>query len=124
MATQLLPVSKLTILNCFCRTASSESRKIVKWNVEDTFNWVKKMMNATYEDYLERLAHLRKQCQPHINEAASLSIESICKKVYNMSKEYANKLNRHSAQVWKENMISGIHSSIYAIHPFLSSVSF
>ena len=89
------------------RNASPECRKVVKWNVEDTFAWVRKQMNASYDDYLERLAHLRKQCQPYVDEAASCSIESICKKIYNIAKDDALKLSKLSAKIWKDNMITG-----------------
>ena len=41
------------------RTASQESRKIVKWNVEDTFQWLRRTVGATFDDYTERLAHLK-----------------------------------------------------------------
>jgi hypothetical protein len=41
------------------RTVSPESRKIVKWNVEETFNWLRKTIGATYDDFQERLAHLK-----------------------------------------------------------------
>lgn len=64
-------------------------------------------MNASYEDYVERLAHLRRQCQPHINDAARSGIESICKKIYNLAREDTRKLNQLSAKIWKENMIQG-----------------
>lgn len=38
----------------YCRNASSDSRKIVKWNVEDTITWLRKQGSASYEDYLVR----------------------------------------------------------------------
>ena len=41
------------------RSASSESRKIVKWNVEDTFNWLRRTVGANYDDFQERLQHLK-----------------------------------------------------------------
>lgn len=41
------------------RSASSESRKIVKWNVEDTFNWLRRTVGANYDDFHERLTHLK-----------------------------------------------------------------
>jgi phosphorylated CTD-interacting factor 1 len=41
------------------RNASSESRKIVKWNVEDTFNWLRRTVGASYEDFQERLQHIK-----------------------------------------------------------------
>ena len=41
------------------KNASSENRKIVKWNVEDTFNWLRRTVGASYEDFQERLQHLK-----------------------------------------------------------------
>lgn len=41
------------------RNVSSESRKIVKWNVEDTFQWLRRTVGATYDDFQERLGHLK-----------------------------------------------------------------
>jgi phosphorylated CTD-interacting factor 1 len=43
------------------RSASSESRKIVKWNVEDTFNWLRRTVGANYDDFQERLQHIKVQ---------------------------------------------------------------
>lgn len=45
------------------RNVSSESRKVVKWNCEDTFQWLRKTVGATYDDFQERLAHLRVSCK-------------------------------------------------------------
>ena len=51
---------KYIIFNLFdSRNASQESRKIVKWNVEDTFQWLRRTVGATFDDYMERLAHLK-----------------------------------------------------------------
>ena len=36
------------------RSTSSESRKVVKWNAEDTFTWLRRSNGASYEDYLVR----------------------------------------------------------------------
>ncbi|KAK3085841.1 hypothetical protein FSP39_009480 [Pinctada imbricata] len=88
------------------RNASSDSRKVVKWNVEDTFTWLRKQQNASYEDYLERLAHLKRQCQPHIMEAAKSSVEGICSKIYNMSCESVRKLHDRHWQILKEHNIN------------------
>lgn len=41
------------------RNASPESRKVVKWNAEDTFQWLRRTVGATYDDFQDRLAHLR-----------------------------------------------------------------
>ena len=40
----------------------------------------------------ERLAHLKRQCQPHLTEAVKSSVEGICTKIYNQSCESAKKI--------------------------------
>ncbi|XP_067935307.1 mRNA (2'-O-methyladenosine-N(6)-)-methyltransferase-like [Watersipora subatra] len=94
------------------RNVTPESRKIVKWNVEDSFAWVRRQMNASYDDYMERLAHLKRQCQPHIKEAASAGTESICRKMYNLAKDDTRKLSEMSASIWKENGIEEVISPV------------
>lgn len=80
------------------RPTKSESRKIVKWHFEDTVNWLRKEQNAVLIDYLNRLAHLRRQCGPHLVETAKSSVEDICRKMYNLSQENAKKiLDKHLA---------------------------
>jgi len=41
------------------RGVSSESRKVVKWHAEDTFTWLRRQPNASFDDYLvsESLSH-------------------------------------------------------------------
>ncbi|XP_063611747.1 mRNA (2'-O-methyladenosine-N(6)-)-methyltransferase-like isoform X1 [Penaeus indicus] len=87
------------------RNASQESRKIVKWNVEDTFQWLRRTIGATFDDYMERLAHLKRQCQPHLTEAAKQSVEGICTKIYNLSVEHAKKIREKHLQILEENNI-------------------
>lgn len=87
---------------------SSESRKIVKWNVEDTFQWLRRTVGATYDDFQERLAHLKRQCQPHLTEAAKSSVEGICIKMNNLSAEYAKKIRDKHNELLKENGLAGI----------------
>lgn len=70
-----------------------ESRKIVKWNVEDTFQWIRKTLNANFDDYQERLRHLRQQCQPLLVEAAKQSVQGICLKIMSLSIEDAKRVN-------------------------------
>lgn len=89
------------------RNASSESRKIVKWNVDDAFNWIRRTLNATFEDYQERLGHLKQQCQPHLTEAAKSSVEGICSKIYHMSCENAKKLEEKNSELLKLENIRG-----------------
>jgi len=88
------------------RGTSSEGRKIVKWNVEDTLQWLRRTVGASYEDFQERLSHLKTQCQPHITEAAKSSVEGICRKMYNLSCDYASKVNEKNQEVMKEANIS------------------
>lgn len=133
-----------------CRSASSDSRKIVKWNVEDTITWLRKQGSPSYEDYLvsasvlnvvsyltvvhkltylvvyivgvevvflimfvfwvtfqERLAHLKRQCQPHLTETAKSSVEGICSKMYNISCESVRKIHEFHWQLLKEHGIKG-----------------
>ncbi|KAJ8302948.1 hypothetical protein KUTeg_019344, partial [Tegillarca granosa] len=87
------------------RTSTPESRKIVKWNVEETFTWLRRQSNASYEDYLERLGHLKRQCQPHLTETAKSSVEGICSKLYNMSCESVRKLHEKNWQILAEHNI-------------------
>ena len=89
------------------RNTSSESRKIVKWNVEDAFQWIRKTLNATFEDYLERLSHLKQQCQPHLSEAAKGSVEGICSKIYHMSSDYAKKIQECHLEIIRKEGIKG-----------------
>jgi len=96
------------------RSASSESRKIVKWNVEDTFNWLRRTVGANWDDFQERLQHLKTQCQPHITEAAKSSVEGICKKIYTLSCDYAQKVKEKNLEILKEANISehGVRSNV------------
>lgn len=56
------------------RNASSESRKVVKWNVDETFQWLRKTVGATYDDFQDRLAHLK-----------------VSFKIINLEKKFSNK---------------------------------
>ncbi|XP_076039938.1 mRNA (2'-O-methyladenosine-N(6)-)-methyltransferase-like isoform X2 [Oratosquilla oratoria] len=87
------------------RNASQESRKIVKWNVEDTFQWLRRTVGATFDDYMDRLAHLKRQCQPHLTEAAKQSVEGICTKIYNLSVEHSKKLREKHIHILEQNNI-------------------
>lgn len=103
------------------RNISPESRKIVKWNAEDAFQWIRKTLNATYDDYLERLAHLKQQCQPHLVEAAKNSVEAICAKIYHLSCDYAKKirekhwalLNQHGIEEITSPLQVSIHKKVF-----------
>lgn len=90
------------------RNPSAESRKIVKWQAEDTFQWLRRTVGATYEDFQERLNHLKKQCQPHLAEAVKGSVEGICQKIYNLSAEYAKKVKEKHRDLLKEQGIQVI----------------
>ncbi|WAR12142.1 CAPAM-like protein [Mya arenaria] len=92
-----------------------EGRKVVKWNVEDTFTWLRKQ-NAVYEDYLERLGHLKRQCQPHVTEAAKTSVEGICIKMYNMACDTARKIHERHWEILKECNIREIPQPPEPVH--------
>ncbi|CAL1612942.1 unnamed protein product [Knipowitschia caucasica] len=76
------------------RNASPESRKVVKWNAEDTMNWLRRDHSASKEDYMDRLEHLRLQCGPHVAAVAKDSVEGICSKIYQLSAEYSRRLRQ------------------------------
>lgn len=99
------------------RNVSSESRKIVKWNVEDTFQWLRRTVGATYDDFQERLAHLKRQCQPHLTEAARSSVEGICVKMNNLSAEYAKKIRDRHNELLKENGLADLEPNVNLPHP-------
>ncbi|XP_026577554.1 phosphorylated CTD-interacting factor 1 [Pseudonaja textilis] len=88
------------------RSASPDSRKVVKWNVEDTFSWLRRDRSASKEDYMDRLEHLRKQCGPHVSAAAKDSVEGICSKIYHISLEYAKRIREKHLALLKEHSIS------------------
>ncbi|XP_037535640.1 mRNA (2'-O-methyladenosine-N(6)-)-methyltransferase [Nematolebias whitei] len=76
------------------RNVSPESRKVVKWNAEDTMNWLRRDHSASKEDYMDRLEHLRQQCGPHVAAVAKDSVEGICSKIYQLSVEYSRRLRQ------------------------------
>ncbi|XP_053171924.1 mRNA (2'-O-methyladenosine-N(6)-)-methyltransferase [Scomber japonicus] len=76
------------------RNASPESRKVVKWNAEDTMNWLRRDHSASKEDYMDRLEHLRQQCGPHVTAVAKDSVEGICSKIYQLSADYSRRLRQ------------------------------
>ncbi|XP_075214038.1 phosphorylated CTD-interacting factor 1 [Lycorma delicatula] len=88
------------------RNASSESRKVVKWNAEDTFQWLRRTVGATYDDFQDRLAHLKRQCQPHLTETVKESVEGICSKIYHLSQDHAKKIKEKHQDLLKENGIT------------------
>ncbi|XP_036326773.1 mRNA (2'-O-methyladenosine-N(6)-)-methyltransferase [Rhagoletis pomonella] len=87
------------------RSAPAESKKIVKWNVEDTFQWLRRTVGASYEDFQDRLAHLKRQCEPHLVETVKSSVEALCIKIYHLSAEHARKIRERHMQLLKEHGI-------------------
>ncbi|RWS28547.1 phosphorylated CTD-interacting factor 1-like protein [Leptotrombidium deliense] len=99
------------------RNASPESRKIVKWSVEEAFQFIRGTPNATFDDYEERLIHLRSQCQPQLIEAAKKSVEGICAKIYHLSCEYAKKVREQEIELLKASNIQEIHGPLRIQNP-------
>lgn len=85
------------------KNAEPESRKVVKWNVDETFQWLRRTVGATYDDFQDRLAHLKQQCQPHLTETVRSSVEGICLKLYTLSAEYSRKVHERSNQILREH---------------------
>ena len=55
--------------------------------------------------------YFQTNCQPHITEAAKSSVEGICKKIYNLSCDYAQKIQEKNSEILKEHGISGMKIS-------------
>lgn len=87
------------------RTAPAESKKIVKWNAEETFQWLRKTVGASYEDFQDRLCHLKRQCEPHLIEAVKSSVEALCTKMLHLSAEQARQLRERHSVLLKESGI-------------------
>nr|XP_054748424.1 mRNA (2'-O-methyladenosine-N(6)-)-methyltransferase-like [Lytechinus pictus] len=87
------------------RPASSESRKLVKWNAEDIFTWLRKQPNCTIDECMKRLTYLKEQCGPHLCEVARSSIENICAKVYTLSCDTCAKLQKKHWDILREHHI-------------------
>lgn len=87
------------------RPAPAESKKVVKWNAEETFQWLRRTVGASYEDFQDRLSHLKRQCEPHLVATVKGSVEALCTKIFNLSSEHAKKIRERHAQVLKDNGI-------------------
>ncbi|XP_033626518.1 mRNA (2'-O-methyladenosine-N(6)-)-methyltransferase-like [Asterias rubens] len=87
------------------RKASSESRKIIKWNVDEMFRWLRTQPCCSIDEYMKRLAHLKEQCGPHLNSAVQSSVEGICSKMCSMSSEIVKKLRAKHWELLKEHQI-------------------
>lgn len=87
------------------RPSTPESRKIVIWNADDTFRWLRKQPFSSIDEYMKRLTHLKEQCGPHLCTAAKTSVESICTKMYHLSCETAKRLHSKHWELLKEHQI-------------------
>lgn len=87
------------------RPAPAESKKVVKWNAEETFQWLRRTVGASYEDFQDRLAHLKKQCEPHLVATVKGSVENLCTKIYHLSAEHSRRIRDRHLQLLKENGI-------------------
>nr|XP_056700139.1 mRNA (2'-O-methyladenosine-N(6)-)-methyltransferase [Euleptes europaea] len=92
------------------RSASPDSRKVVKWNVADTFSWLRRDHSASKEDYMDRLEHLRKQCGPHVSAAAKDSVEGICSKIYHISLEYVKRIREKHLAILEHNISAEVET--------------
>ncbi|KAJ6647702.1 mRNA (2'-O-methyladenosine-N(6)-)-methyltransferase, partial [Pseudolycoriella hygida] len=88
------------------QSAKAESKKIVKWNAEETFQWLRRTVGASYEDFQDRLFHLKRQCEPHLVETVKSNVEALCVKIYHLSAEHSRKIRDRHIQLLKDN---GIH---------------
>ena len=97
---------------------SKDSFLFLNWSSQLTLNLsidtisvyilVERLSEISLFIYLqERLTHLKRQCEPHLYEAAEESVKGICTKIYKMSCETVNKINDKTWEVLKEHNISG-----------------
>uniref|UniRef100_A0A182Y9I3 Uncharacterized protein n=1 Tax=Anopheles stephensi TaxID=30069 RepID=A0A182Y9I3_ANOST len=87
------------------RGASEESKKIVKWNADEAYEWLRRTVGASYEDFQDRLAHLQRQCEPHIIATVRVSVEQLCTKLYHLSVQHSRNIRERHAQILKEHGI-------------------
>lgn len=87
------------------RPAPAESKKVVKWNAEETFQWLRRTVGASYEDFQDRLMHLKRQCEPHLVATVKGSVEHVCTKIYHISAEHVRKIRERHMILLKENGI-------------------
>nr|XP_040234550.2 mRNA (2'-O-methyladenosine-N(6)-)-methyltransferase [Anopheles coluzzii] len=87
------------------RGASEESKKIVKWNADEAYEWLRRTVGASYEDFQDRLTHLQRQCEPHIIATVRVSVEQLCAKLYHLSMQHARNIRERHAQILKEHGI-------------------
>ncbi|XP_053669875.1 mRNA (2'-O-methyladenosine-N(6)-)-methyltransferase [Anopheles nili] len=87
------------------RGASEESKKIVKWNADDAYEWLRRTVGASYEDFQDRLTHLQRQCEPHIIATVRTSVEQLCAKLYHLSVQHARNIRERHGQILKEHSI-------------------
>ncbi|KAG5675320.1 hypothetical protein PVAND_005231 [Polypedilum vanderplanki] len=95
-------------------SAHAESKKIVKWNAEETFEWLRRTVGASYEDFQDRLEHLKRQCEPHLIETVKSNVEALCIKVYHLSIEHVKKIRDRHIMLLKEN---GLNDPTPALPP-------
>ncbi|XP_038111047.1 mRNA (2'-O-methyladenosine-N(6)-)-methyltransferase [Culex quinquefasciatus] len=96
------------------RSASVESKKIVKWNAEETYEWLRKTVGASYEDFQDRLSHLRRQCEPHIVATVQNSVEQLCTKIYHLSAQHVKTTRDRHGQILKESGIQELTQPLAA----------
>ncbi|XP_055613614.1 mRNA (2'-O-methyladenosine-N(6)-)-methyltransferase [Uranotaenia lowii] len=94
--------------------ASVESKKVIKWNAAETYEWLRKTVGASYEDFEDRLTHLRRQCEPHIVETVRSSVEQLCAKIYHISAQHVKTIRDRHSQILKE---SGIQELTQPLQP-------
>uniref|UniRef100_T1GRR0 PCIF1 WW domain-containing protein n=1 Tax=Megaselia scalaris TaxID=36166 RepID=T1GRR0_MEGSC len=87
------------------RSTQPESKKVVKWNVEDTFQWLRRTVGASYEDFQDRLAHLKKQCEPHLVKTVKGNVESLCVKLFHISADHCKRIRERHMLLLKEHGI-------------------
>ncbi|KAJ8960756.1 hypothetical protein NQ318_020049 [Aromia moschata] len=88
------------------RNAEAESRKVVKWNVDETFQWLRKTVGGNVRRLPGQAGapQAAVPAAPHRDgEYVKQSVEGICSKIYHLSADYAKKVRDKSNAILKEH---------------------
>lgn len=92
--------------------ASPNCRKLIKWKVDETFTYLRTHQHASFDDYLERLGHLKRFCHKELRVVANDSIDSICRTLYEKSCEAVKDIHEKHMNILKTNGVNRLFTNI------------
>lgn len=97
------------------RNATPDSRKVVKWNVEDTMNWLRRDHSASKEDYMvHSLPFFAQSCLPRQHFQNIICMTVTLSFLQDRLEHLRKQCGPHVASVAKDS-VEGICSKIYHI---------